>query len=104
MPLDAPVRQGKYRTHLRSFSRFFGEPQRESKTVFQLEAAKTPTIAAQIEQYRREAELQPNSSSVLVNLGNLYFSDQQWQNAIACYQKGIKLVNLHESGIGVNLR
>ena len=44
-----------------------------------------------ITQYRQQIKRQPNSTSAYIELGNLYFLDRQWQNAIACYQQAVKL-------------
>ena len=44
-----------------------------------------------IRRYRQQAKLQPNSAKIQTDLGNLYKKKQQWQAAVACYQKAIAL-------------
>ena len=43
------------------------------------------------EQYSQETKPEPDSSIAQANLGSLYAQKQQWQEAIACYHKAIRL-------------
>ena len=44
-----------------------------------------------ITHYLYQAEIKPSSAQIQFNLGNLYNKNQQWEEAIACYQKAIKI-------------
>ena len=44
-----------------------------------------------INRYRYQAQLYPDSAVVQTNLGKLYHKNQQWQEAIACYQNAITI-------------
>lgn len=67
------------------------EDNKLKQPIPQLNPAKNLTPEAKITQYLTKAQQQPNSPSVQVELGNLYFLTGQWQKAISCYLKGIKL-------------
>lgn len=56
-----------------------------------LQPAKTSTMQEKIAQCRQAVQKQPNSAAMQMELGNLYFRVQQWQNAIDCYLKAIKI-------------
>ncbi len=44
-----------------------------------------------ITHYLYQAKIKPSSAQIQFNLGNLYAKNEQWEGAIACYQKGIKI-------------
>ena len=44
-----------------------------------------------IGKYQKEAKLQPNSSSIQLDLGDLYAKQNKWQGAIACYNKALRI-------------
>ncbi len=46
---------------------------------------------ALIQQYRQKAEINPNSAEIQENLGTLYAKEQNWEQAIAHFQKAIAL-------------
>ena len=60
-----------------------------------LSANTNNTSQSQVEKaithYLYQAEIKPSSAQIQFNLGNLYTKNQQWQEAIACYQKAIKI-------------
>ncbi|MGL5941361.1 MAG: tetratricopeptide repeat protein [Waterburya sp.] len=61
------------------------------KPMARLQPAKTSTMQEKIAQCRQKVQKQPNSAGMQMELGNLYFRVQQWQNAIDCYLKAIKI-------------
>ncbi len=44
-----------------------------------------------VEQYLEELTKQPNSSTIRLNLANLYARQQRWQEAVSYYQQAIKI-------------
>lgn len=44
-----------------------------------------------IKYYQKKARLQPNSTQIQLDLGNLYEKKKEWHNAIACYTKAIRI-------------
>lgn len=48
-------------------------------------------LKSAINRYRYQAELYPDSAIVQTNLGRLYHKNQQWQEAICCYQRAIAI-------------
>jgi O-antigen biosynthesis protein len=61
------------------------------KPIPQLQAAQTLTIQEKIAQCRLVIQQKPNSAVMQMKLGNLYFYSQQWQKAIECCLKAIKI-------------
>jgi tetratricopeptide (TPR) repeat protein len=51
----------------------------------------TKQIDKAIERYQKQAQLQPDSGKTQLDLGNLYAKQQQWQTAINCYHKALKI-------------
>jgi O-antigen biosynthesis protein len=61
------------------------------KPMARLQSAKALTIEAKIAQCRQAVKQNPNSAPKQMELGNLYFRTQKWQQAIACYLQAIKI-------------
>jgi tetratricopeptide (TPR) repeat protein len=53
--------------------------------------SRTKQIDKAIERYQKQAQLQPDSAKTQLDLGNLYAKQQQWQTAINCYHKALKI-------------
>ncbi|GAB4233882.1 MAG: hypothetical protein Kow0049_17540 [Stanieria sp.] len=51
----------------------------------------TKQIDKAIERYQKQAQLKPDSAKTQLDLGNLYAKQQQWQTAINCYHKALKI-------------
>ena len=49
------------------------------------------SIERSIEYYQRKAKLQPDSVRIQLSLGNLYEKKKQWDLAIACYNKAVRI-------------
>ncbi len=62
-----------------------------AKPTPRLQPAKNSTPKEQIKQYHQAAQQKPDSAPIQIELGNIYFRTQQWQNAISSYLKAIKL-------------
>ena len=60
-----------------------------------------PAKDPQIEQYIKKAMLNPESAEIQADLGSLYAQKQDWNKAIACYQKALaldpKLARVHRN-------
>jgi tetratricopeptide (TPR) repeat protein len=63
-----------------------------------LETTQTPEVQIPVNQlekaigrYHKQAKLQPNSSKIYTDLGNLYAKKSSFPEAIACYRKAISL-------------
>jgi O-antigen biosynthesis protein len=76
--------------------------QKLQQSIPQLNPGNNLTSEAKITQYLQKAQQQPNSPSIQIELGNLYFLADEWQKAIAYYLKGIKLAP-HEAKYYINL-
>ena len=48
-------------------------------------------LTSAIKRYRYQAQLHPDSAIVQTNLGKLYHKNQQWQEAVCCYEKAISI-------------
>ncbi|MCC0175433.1 tetratricopeptide repeat protein [Waterburya agarophytonicola K14] len=72
------------------------------KTLPQLNPGKSLTRQEKIQQYLQRIKQQPDSASVRIELGNLYFLDGQWESAITYYLQAIKLAP-HEAKYYINL-
>lgn len=65
-------------------------------------AKKEYSLDRAIGHYHRQAKLQPNSTSIQIDLGNLYARKGQWSSAIACYKKALR-INPKEAKAHLNL-
>lgn len=59
--------------------------------VNQKDLSSLDRLKSAIKRYRYHAQLNPDSAIVQTNLGKLYHKNQQWQEAICCYQKAIAI-------------
>lgn len=57
----------------------------------QLKPASSISKQEQIAQYHQQIQQQPNSPTPYVELGNLYFREQDWQNALNYYAQAVKV-------------
>ena len=62
-----------------------------NKPLPQLQPATPKNPAEQIALHRQQIQQQPNSPTPYIELGNLYFRAQKWQNALGCYSKAVKV-------------
>ncbi len=67
------------------------ESQETSATLSSQSLSPSDRLELAIKRYRYRARLNPDSAIVQTNLGKLYHKNQQWQQAISCYQKAIAI-------------
>ncbi len=65
--------------------------QQTSATLSSHSLSPSDRLNLAIERYRYQARLNPDSAIVQTNLGKLYHKNQQWQEAISCYQRAIAI-------------
>ena len=68
-----------------------GSSSNKANNLPQLQPAKTQTAESEIKAATQAAKQQPKSAHAIANLGDIFFKYQQWQKAIGCYSKAVKL-------------